>query len=103
MQFTSHSGKKAYGLVLDKTQQKPLDLALVRLYDLTTNRLARTAASDMKGHYSMLVKNGKYQIKCQKTGFTLKQAIDKEIKRGMIALSDTIEMETTETTDNIST
>lgn len=81
---------KAFGLVLDSADMKPVDLALIRVFNQSNNMLVRTVASDLKGHYAVLVSKGRYDIHCNKPGFTSSPITDKVINMSYKPLSDTI-------------
>ncbi|OQB05932.1 MAG: hypothetical protein BWY19_00711 [bacterium ADurb.Bin212] len=96
MQISRLNNVKAYGLVLESTKLEPIDLALIRIFNQENNHLIRTVASDLKGHYAVLVSKGKYNILCDKPGFTTPKIIDKVIDVGYKPLSDTIYLNKTE-------
>jgi len=70
--------RKGYGVVYNGITKTPIDLAVVRLYQLpegainqsVQGRLVRTRVTDKGGRYFFLVKPGKYRIVTQKIGFS---------------------------------
>jgi len=63
-------GRKArpYGSVTDVFGH-PLDLAIVRIYHKSTNRLIETDVSDSQGRFKFLVNPGVYYLTATKPGF----------------------------------
>ncbi len=61
--------RKGWGTVYNSITKKPVDLALVRLYDAKTNRLITSRVTDKNGRYIFLVNPGEYFIKVEKPGF----------------------------------
>jgi len=54
--------RKKYGVVYDSITKRPIDLAIVRLYDRATNKLVKTKVTDKQGRYAFIAKPGKYYI-----------------------------------------
>lgn len=50
------------GLVLEKANQKPIELASIAFLDNETNALIQETTSDAKGHFEVKVKPGKYHL-----------------------------------------
>ncbi|MFA5854428.1 MAG: fibronectin type III domain-containing protein [Patescibacteria group bacterium] len=61
--------RKGYGTVYNALTKLPVDLASVRLFRTTTNRLVRTLVTDKQGRYSFIVEPGEYRIEVGKPGF----------------------------------
>lgn len=61
--------RKGWGTVYNAITKKPIDLALVRLYDFKTNRLVTSRVTDRNGRYIFLVNEGEYYIKAEKAGY----------------------------------
>ncbi len=61
--------RRAWGVVFNSLSKMPVELAVVRLFDATTNRLIQTRVTDMQGRYQFLVDNGTYYLKVVKPGF----------------------------------
>lgn len=61
--------RKGWGTVYNAITKKPIDLALVRLYDAKTDRLITSRVTDKNGRYIFLVNPGEYYIKVEKLGF----------------------------------
>lgn len=61
--------RKGWGVVYNSITKKPIDLALVRLYDAKTNRLLGSRVTDKYGRYIFLVEAGDYYLKAERPGF----------------------------------
>ncbi len=69
--------RKGYGVVYNAIGKKPIDLALVRLYQLTngeeatprSGRLLQSRVTDREGRYYFLVSPGRYRLSVTKSGF----------------------------------
>lgn len=61
--------RKGWGTVYNSITKKPIDLALVRLYDVKTNRLIKSRVTDISGRYMFLVDEGEYYLQVEKPGF----------------------------------
>lgn len=61
--------RKGWGTVYNTITKKPVDLALVRLYDFKTNHLLASRVTDKNGRYVFLVDPGEYYLKIEKLGF----------------------------------
>lgn len=60
--------RKAFGVVYQSLSKVAVDLATVRLYDATTNRLVRSMVTDSRGKYFFIVNPGTYRIVAVKNG-----------------------------------
>jgi uncharacterized repeat protein (TIGR01451 family) len=64
--------RKKWGVVYNSLTKKPVDLALVRLYNKETNQLVQTKVTDREGRYIMIAKEpGKYYLSVTKPGFII--------------------------------
>lgn len=61
--------RKAWGVVYNAETKKPVDLAVVRLYDAITKKQIESRVTDKNGRYGFLVKKGEYEIEVTKNGF----------------------------------
>jgi hypothetical protein len=61
--------RKGWGSVYNAITKKPVDLALVRLYDAKTDKLITSRVTDKKGRYMFFVEPGEYYLKVEKLGF----------------------------------
>ena len=62
--------RKGWGVVYDSQTKKPVDLALVRLYNKETKKLIETKVTDFAGRYIFVVESGtEYYLEVQKAGF----------------------------------
>ncbi len=61
--------RKGFGTVYNALTKLPVDLASVRLFRTSTNRLVRTIVTDKQGRYAFLVEPGEYRIEVTKPGF----------------------------------
>jgi hypothetical protein len=66
--------RRAYGTVFDSLSKKPVDLALVRLIDVSTNRIVRTRVTDKLGRFSFFVSPGRYRFLVDKKGYVFPSA-----------------------------
>ncbi len=60
---------KTWGVVKDSATGKPLDQAVVRVFDTQYNKLLETQITDDQGRYSFLVGKNQYYIMVEKPGF----------------------------------
>ncbi len=58
--------RQNWGIVYNSITKKPLDLAIVRLFDANTNRLVTTRVTDRKGRYQFMAKPGRYYLEIGK-------------------------------------
>ncbi|MBT7348797.1 carboxypeptidase regulatory-like domain-containing protein, partial [Candidatus Falkowbacteria bacterium] len=61
--------RKGWGIVYDAASKKPVDLAVVRVYNAETKKLVRTKVTDKAGRYEFILKPGKYYIEVQKKDY----------------------------------
>jgi len=61
--------RKKYGVVYDSITKKPIDLAILRLYNADNDKLVQTKVSDKQGRFSFFVEPGTYYIKAIKKGY----------------------------------
>lgn len=61
--------RPSYGFVRDAITHVPLDLAVVRLYELGTNRLVMTRVADNQGRFFALPSPGRYTVTVAKPGY----------------------------------
>jgi hypothetical protein len=66
--------RRAYGTVYDSLSKKPIDLALVRLVDVSTNRIMRTRVTDKLGRFSFFVPPGRYRFLVDRRGYVFPSA-----------------------------
>jgi len=62
--------QKKWGVLYNSFTKKPIDLAVIRLVDASTNRVVRSVVTDMEGRYILQAKPGEYKILVQKDGYT---------------------------------
>jgi uncharacterized repeat protein (TIGR01451 family) len=65
----SRRKRKGWGIIYNSITKKPLDLAIVRLYNSETKKLVRTRVTDRLGRYQFIVKPGNYYIEVDKKEF----------------------------------
>jgi len=58
--------RQNWGIIYDSITKKPLDLAVIRLFEFGTNHLVTTRVTDRAGRYQFIVKPGKYYIEVSK-------------------------------------
>ncbi len=62
--------RKTAGMVKNATTGEPVDLALVRLYEISkASRLTQTRVTNAKGRFILLVEPGTYYLTCNKEGY----------------------------------
>ncbi|MBI5728273.1 MAG: DUF4215 domain-containing protein, partial [Candidatus Magasanikbacteria bacterium] len=61
--------REAWGVVYNSLNKLPVDLALVRLVHVETNRLVQTRVTDRFGRYIFMANPGMYRLEIQKSGF----------------------------------
>lgn len=61
--------RRGWGVVYNALSKLPVDLAIVRLLEATTNRLVSTRVTDKVGRYAFIVPAGAYRIEVSKLGF----------------------------------
>jgi len=62
--------RKKYGTVYNSLNKLPVDLAIIRLIDLETNKVVQSKVTDTEGNYGFFViKPGKYKIQAIKNNF----------------------------------
>ena len=71
----SSKKRKGWGTVYNSITKKPIDLALVRLYDAETKQLVKSRVTDVDGRYIFLVDEGRYYLQAQKPGFDFPSAL----------------------------
>ena len=55
-----------WGVIYNSITKKPIDLAIIRLFEFGTNHLVTTRVTDKQGRYHFFVKPGKYYIEVNK-------------------------------------
>lgn len=63
--------KKYWGLVLDSRTSSPIPLAVINVFDLSTNKIVATTVSDMEGRYGVILDQGSYQLDVKHYEYTL--------------------------------
>ncbi len=61
--------RRYWGTVYDSVTKQPLDPAIIKLVNVTTNKAVETAITDMTGRYGFLVRPGRFFIYPQKTHY----------------------------------
>jgi len=59
-----------FGMVYDIGTRKPLDSAIVRIYDADNRKLISTKISNAMGHFNALLEPGHYMLVASKEGYT---------------------------------
>lgn len=70
--------RKGWGVVYNSITKKPVDLALVRLYDSKTNKLIASRVTDRAGRYVFLVDSGEYYLRAEKPKFNFPSSLLKQ-------------------------
>jgi len=61
--------RQNWGIIYDAITKKPIDLAIIRLFEVGTNRLVTTRVTDKQGRYQLIVKPGRYTVKISKKDY----------------------------------
>lgn len=61
--------RKRWGVIYNALTKRPVDLAIVRLYDNQTKRIVQSRVTDRQGRYSFLAPPGRYYITVTKPKF----------------------------------
>jgi len=72
--------RRGWGTVYNSITKKPVDLAVVRLYDASSNALIASRVTDSYGRYIFLVDPGNYYLKVEKPEFEFPSDILKRSK-----------------------
>ncbi|RJR31681.1 hypothetical protein C4569_01860 [Candidatus Parcubacteria bacterium] len=75
--------RKKWGVVYNSVTKKPVDLAIVRLYDRTSNRLIRSRVTDKEGRYNFLIPPGYYYLTITKPDHIYPSAVLRQKKQDM--------------------
>ncbi|MFA6227794.1 MAG: carboxypeptidase-like regulatory domain-containing protein [Patescibacteria group bacterium] len=67
--FLFRRRRKDWGVVFNSITKKPVDLALVRLYNKANDRLVTSRVTDKFGRFIFFAPEGQYVIKVEKSGF----------------------------------
>ena len=67
---------KSWGIVYDKKTKAPLNLAVVRIFDMKFNKLLETQVTDAKGRYAFLASKNLYQLSAEKQGYQKEEIQD---------------------------
>ena len=70
--------KKGWGIVYNSITKKPIDLAIVRLYDKTSGKLLKSKVTDKAGRYNFLVLEGNYYLEVVKSSMIFPSQILKD-------------------------
>lgn len=85
--------KKTLGVICDKNTEQGLGLAIIRLYDLLSNRLVATKATAASGQFMLLARPGQYKMTVLKEGYQPYDVPRITILNGTEALALKIKME----------
>lgn len=67
--FIGRKRRKQWGTVYDSITKKPISLAIVRLFNVKTNKLELTRVTDKAGRYNFIIDPGEYKIEITKVGY----------------------------------
>jgi prepilin-type N-terminal cleavage/methylation domain-containing protein len=67
--------RKHWGTIYNTLSHLPVDLVIVRLRDLVTNRIIRSEVTDRDGRFTFLVPQGRYQLEAVKNGFVFPSSL----------------------------
>lgn len=66
--------RNAFGIVYNAITKIPIELAIVRVYRVADGRLVKSAVTNPKGEYWVMVPPGEYRIEAIKSGFVFPSA-----------------------------
>ncbi|MFA6492841.1 MAG: YCF48-related protein [Patescibacteria group bacterium] len=69
--------RKPWGIVYDSLTGKPVDLAIIRAFDVKTKRLVATKVTNENGRFHFLLSKGNYYVTVTKAGYTFPPKISK--------------------------
>ncbi len=72
--------RKGWGVVYNSITKKPIDLAVVRLYDQKTKKLLQSKITDKDGRYNFMIDEGEYYIEVTKPNFVFPSVVLMNIK-----------------------
>ena len=73
--------RKSYGIIYNAITKVPVELAVVRLYRASDNRLIKSAVANAEGKYFLFVPEpGVYSLKVAKAGYTFPSDYLKDVK-----------------------
>ena len=62
--------RKTWGTIYNAFTKQPVDLAVIRLVDATTNKIIRSQVTDIKGRYLLVADEGTYRLEVSRNGFS---------------------------------
>ncbi len=83
-----HEHVKSFGQVLDKSTNRPVDLAVVRLFSADQSWLLATRVTDATGKFRFLVNHGAYYVTTVREGYGSFQSAPLELKKSDIYARD---------------
>ena len=72
--------RKGWGVVYNSLTKNPIDLAYVRLVDVSTGRIVRTKITDGLGRFAFFVGKGRYKLEASKDKFDFPSEVVKDSK-----------------------
>jgi 5-hydroxyisourate hydrolase-like protein (transthyretin family) len=69
--------RKPWGIVYDSITGKPVDLAVVRVFNESNDKLVATKVTDQNGRFNFLLARGKYYVTVTKAGYIFPPKISK--------------------------
>jgi len=84
----SRKVRRSWGQVLDAETEKPIEMALIRIYNLKGGTLTFTKVTNRDGQFTALVNTGKYYLVITKQGYQTYQSVPITVERarGIIRL-----------------
>ncbi|MFA6018205.1 MAG: hypothetical protein WCT28_00370 [Patescibacteria group bacterium] len=67
--FISRRRRRAFGIVYNAVTKVPVDLAIVRLYNIATGRLLNSMVTGVDGKYFFVASPGQYRVAVTRNGF----------------------------------
>lgn len=79
---------KPFGTVSGKTDQLPLALAVVKVFEARRNWLLQTRVTNQKGQFKLLILPGEYVVTCSKQGYQLYSSETLTVRRADVVKLD---------------
>ncbi|TAN40443.1 MAG: hypothetical protein EPN22_17335 [Nitrospirae bacterium] len=72
--------RKNWGIVYNSLNKLPVDLAMIRLVNVETGRIAQSKVTDSAGHYVFMASAGRYRLEVKKGAFIFPSALLADVK-----------------------
>jgi len=83
---------RAFGIVGDARTKRPIEKAVIRIFDAKYNKLLETQITSPRGRYAFVIKPGAYYVQIEKVGFKTIRINFPHIKKEGFVLSRDVSM-----------